>query len=206
VNDDDVPTPSMVDALFPLEGRSLPRDWRWPLSQALEAAAPWLRELPQSGLHSLNLVHGSGETALLSNRARLGLRLPRTHAQWALRLDGSELDVGGHPVRLGTPHLRELLPHGTLYAHLVAAEIDDEADFVRAVDAELDALGAVCRRICGRRQRIGTGADALVGFSLMLWGLGAAASLRVLETGVGAYRRLGCGVFVPHKSAAAVGA
>jgi CRISPR-associated protein Cas6 len=204
-DDDDLPVPSMVDALFPLEGRALPRDWRWALSQALEGEAPWLRELPQSGLHSLNLVHGGGDTALLSHRARLGLRLPRTHAGLAAQLAGRELDVAGHRVRLGAPHVRELLLHGTLYAHLVAAEVDDEADFVRAVDAELDALGAACRRVCGRRQRIGTDDAPLVGFSLMLHGLSAAHALRVLESGVGAHRRLGCGVFVPHRSAAAVG-
>jgi hypothetical protein len=40
----------------------------------------------------------------------------------------------------------------------------------------------------------------------MLHGLATAASLRVLEAGVGRHRRLGCGLFVPHKSAAAVGA
>jgi hypothetical protein len=40
----------------------------------------------------------------------------------------------------------------------------------------------------------------------MLSGLNAAQSLRVLRQGVGPHRLLGCGLFVPHKSAAAVGA
>jgi hypothetical protein len=48
-------------------------------------------------------------------------------------------------------------------------------------------------------------AGALQGFSLMLDGLSAAHALRLLETGMGPHRLLGCGVFVPHKSAAAVG-
>jgi hypothetical protein len=46
----------------------------------------------------------------------------------------------------------------------------------------------------------------VTGYSLMLDGLSPAASLRVLESGLGRHRRLGCGVFVPHKSSAAVGA
>ncbi|MCE3273209.1 MAG: Cas6 Crispr, partial [Ramlibacter sp.] len=37
-------------------------------------------------------------------------------------------------------------------------------------------------------------------------GLTRAESLRVLRRGIGPQRLLGCGLFVPHKSAAAVGA
>jgi CRISPR-associated protein Cas6 len=203
---DEAPPATMVDVLFPLEGRSLPRDHRLALSDALQAAAPWLRDLPQAGLHRVNVVAGLADPALLSQRARLGLRVPRAHAEGLRELAGRELDVGGHRVRLGTPQVRELLPHGTLYAHLVVESSDDEAAFVAAIDAELDALGAACARICGRRQQIRGGDETLVGFSVMLHGLAAAASLRVLEAGVGRHRRLGCGLFVPHKSAAAVGA
>jgi len=36
--------------------------------------------------------------------------------------------------------------------------------------------------------------------------LSAAQALRLMEHGLGAHRRLGCGLFVPHRSAAAVGA
>jgi CRISPR-associated protein Cas6 len=209
VIDDDVPQASMIDAVFPLEGRSLPRDHRLALADALEAAAPMLRGLPGAGLHPVNVVHGGGEPALLSQRARLVLRVPREQAQALHALEGRELDIAGHRVRLGALHLRDLLPHNTLYAHFVAADAvgdeADEADFLDAVNAELDALGASCRRICGRRQRIRGDGGWLVGFSLMLHGLAAGDSLRVLEAGVGPHRRLGAGLFVPHRSAAAVG-
>ena len=202
----DAPAATMVDVVFPLEGRSLPRDHRLALADALHAAAPWLRALPNAGPHRVNIVHGLAEPALLSQRARLGLRVPRSHAEGLRELAGRELDVAGHRVRLGQPLVRELLPHGTLYAHLVVEASDDEANFVAALDAELDALGAACARVCGRRQQIRGSGETLVGFSVMLHGLAAAASLRVLEAGVGRHRRLGCGLFVPHKSAAAVGA
>lgn len=211
--DDEAPAATMVDAVFPLAGRSLPRDYRLALADALEAAAPWLREVPAAGFHPVNLVHGGGDPALLSHRARLVLRVPRDSAEALQDLAGRELDVAGHAVRLGTPHLRELLPHNTLYAHFVAADliadaaaVDDEAAFVAAVDAELDALGAACRRVCGRRQRIRGGEAVLVGYSVMLHGLAPPDALRVLEAGLGRHRRLGAGLFVPHRSAAAVGA
>jgi CRISPR-associated protein Cas6 len=208
VNDAGLPAATMVDAVFPLEGRSLPRDHRLALAGALATVAPWLPDLARAGLHPVNLVHGGADPALLSHRARLVLRVPRSHADALHALDGAELDVAGHRVRLGTPHLRDLLPHNTLYAHFVAADLvgdgDDEVAFVAAIDAELDALGASCRRICGRRQRIRGGDDTLVGYSLMLHGLAAPGALRVLETGVGRHRWLGAGLFVPHRSAAAV--
>jgi hypothetical protein len=46
----------------------------------------------------------------------------------------------------------------------------------------------------------------LAGYSLLLDGLSPEHALRVMCTGLGAHHELGCGLFVPHKSAAAVGA
>jgi CRISPR-associated protein Cas6 len=200
----------VIDLVFPLAGRSLPRDHRLALAEAVEALAPWLADTPGAGPHPVNLVQGAGEPALLSQRARLVLRVPRARAdELGAALAGRTLDIAGHLVQLGAPHARELLPHGTLYAHFVAAapEVgDDEAAFLDACHRDLDALGADSRRICGRRQRIRAGlAEPLVGYSLMLHGLASDDALRVLQAGVGTHRRLGCGLFVPHKSAAAVG-
>jgi CRISPR-associated protein Cas6 len=201
----------VIDLVFPLAGRSLPRDHRVALAEALDRLAPWLSDTPGAGPHPVNLVHGGGEPALLSQRARLVLRVPRERAdELGAALAGRTLDIAGHTVQLGAPHARELLPHGTLYAHFVAADPavgDDEAAFLDACHQALDALGADSRRICGRRQRIHAGLAApLVGYSLMLHGLAGDDALRVLRAGVGAHRRLGCGLFVPHRSAAAVGA
>jgi hypothetical protein len=46
---------------------------------------------------------------------------------------------------------------------------------------------------------------SLHAFSLMLDGLSHDDALRLLEHGIGPHRLWGCGLFVPHKSAAAVG-
>jgi CRISPR-associated protein Cas6 len=45
----------------------------------------------------------------------------------------------------------------------------------------------------------------IVGFSLMLHALAPEDSLRMQAAGLGTARHLGCGIFVPHKSAGAVG-
>jgi CRISPR-associated protein Cas6 len=196
----------MVDIAFALEGDELPREHLRVLADALEQALPWLAGLQGAGIHRLKLSVGGGPAGLLSGRTRLTLRLPRERAADAAALAGAELQLGRHRLRVGAPRLRELLPHGTLYAQLVCADDSDDGDegaFMRAVDAELSALGVPCRPICGRRQVLESG--AVQGFSLMLDGLTPAHSLRVLEAGLGAQRRLGCGLFVPHRSAAAVG-
>jgi CRISPR-associated protein Cas6 len=88
---------------------------------------------------------------------------------------------------------------------MVATGASDEAAFMRDVDAELHALGIQCHCICGRARPLRHGGAPIAAFSLMLHGLGAEQSLRVQTAGIGRHRQLGCGVFVPHKSAAPVG-
>lgn len=196
--------PSMLDVAFDVEGEAPARDYRRGLAAALEAALPWLAAEPGAGVHRLNLAVG-GQAVLLSRRTRLTLRVPRARAPEVEALAGRVLAVDPGQLRLGRPHRRELLPHGTLYAHLVAATGDaDEAGFLEAAESELAALGVHCRANCGRRATLESG--TVHGYSLMLDRLSEADSTRVLEAGLGPYRRLGCGLFVPHKSAAAVGA
>jgi CRISPR-associated protein Cas6 len=118
-------------------------------------------------------------------------------------LAGTSMQLGAHRLRAGRAGTRELLPHGTLYAALVVADGPDESAFLRGVQRELDALGVRVQPICGRWQSAEAG--RLLGCSLMLTGLDAAQSLVLLQQGIGPHRQLGCGLFVPHRSAAAVG-
>ena len=194
-----------VDVAFALEGRSLPRDHAQALADALAVHLPWLAGHPTAGVHPVKVVPGSGPVGWLSQRARLLLRVPQSRAAALAALAGHTLGVAGSELRLGPPKPHPLLPHGTLYAYFVAASSDDEAAFMRSVDAELAALGINCHTVCGKRQQRGSAQLALVGFSLMLHELSAADSLTVQRMGLGPHRGLGCGLFVPHKSAAAVG-
>lgn len=198
---------SRVDVTFALRGDCVPRDHRLALSLALGHLLPWLADPAHAGVHPINAVPGIGATALLSQRARLKLRVARERVDDLQGLQGACLDLDGHELRLGRQGpVREMLPHGTLYAHLVATDDEDELAFLATIGRELDATNLPCRPICGRRQVIDDGGRGLTGYSLMLDRLSPADSLRVLESGLGLHRRLGCGLFVPHKSASAVGA
>lgn len=200
---DELRMASVVDLVFPLHGRSVPRDYMPALRAALQQALPWLAQEARAGIHPLKLVHGGA--GLLSPRTRLLLRLPRERVAEAAALAGRTLSVDGHAVELGAPHARELLPHATLYAYAVAAAGEDEVAFMRGIEGELQALGVRTQTVCGKRGARPLDGAMLTTFSLMLHALSPADSLRVQEEGLGPHRLLGCGVFVPHKSAAAVG-
>ncbi len=195
----------MVDVSYPLHGEAVPRDHGRALAEALERLVPWLADAREAGVHRVNAVEGVGAWALLSRRARLTLRVRRERVGDLLPLQGARLDVGGLPLRLGDVGvLRELLAHSALYAHVVTTADADELAFLDTIENELDRLSVSCRRICGRRRTIDNDGGPLTGFSLMLDGLSADGALRVLESGLGQHRRLGCGMFVPHKSGAAL--
>lgn len=193
----------MVEVAFALEGETVPPRHRFDLSEALRRALPWLSERPGAGVHRLKLVRcGDGELRV-SPRTRLVLRVPRARADATSALAGAELAFGDARLRAVRPVVRELLAYGTLYAPLVVADGPDEGAFVAGLRTALDALGVRADPVCGRWQSIED--DRLVGCSVMLSGLDAAQSQRVLQEGIGPHRLLGCGLFIPHKSAAAVG-
>jgi CRISPR-associated protein Cas6 len=195
----------MVDLSFRLHGADLPRDHRWLLSQALAADVGWLASESGGGVHEVNVVTGTGDSAWLSARSRLLLRVPRTRVSEVAALSGRRVQVGTSALQLGEAHARELLPHATMYAHFVDAQGADEAAFLDEMGRQLQAMGVAGHRVCGRAAQVQGPAGALSGFSLMLHGLSAAHAQRLLEHGLGPNRYMGCGLFVPHKSAAAVG-
>lgn len=193
-----------VDVVFPLEARAMPRDHAQALQQALCAQLPWLLTEPMAGIHPIKMVHGLGESALLSQRVRLMLRVGASRANELLALQGLALQVGGQAVSLGAAHLRGLLPHATLYAHRVAADSADEVAFMAAMGAELAELGIGGVAVCGLHHHMQAAGRLQDTFSLMLHQLTPAQSLLLQQRGLGPQRLLGCGLFVPHKSAAAV--
>lgn len=196
---------TLVEAVFPLEGKALPRDHAQALQHDLAKQLPWLCTDEGAGIHPLKLVSGPESVALLSQRTRLILRVSANRLEALKALVGVPLDVAGHALRLGAVHLRALQPLATLYAYRVAATDVDEAEFMQAMEADLAALSIAGERVCGKRQSLRVDGLEMTTFSMMLHGLVPEQSLRLQQHGLGPHRLLGCGLFVPHKSAAAVG-
>jgi CRISPR-associated protein Cas6 len=202
---DQVETGRAVDVLYAIDGTTLPRDYRSELMAAVVRCLPWLDAEAGAGIHPIRAARDDDGQLLLPRRAKLVMRLPRERLAAAAALSGRELDVGGRSLTVGAAVVRNLIAHGTLYAHFVAAGGDDEQAFVAETSARLSELGIPAKLVCGKRHAFAAGARQVVGYSLMLHDLSPAHSLIVQQIGLGSDRLLGCGIFVPHRSAAAVG-
>ena len=200
----------VVDAAFAIECRSLPVDHAFALSAAIQAALPWFAEEPEAGLHT---VHGAasgagwkrpeGEDALLqlSQRTKLVLRLPERRLQDAAALTGRTLDIAGWPMRVGRLSPRPLLRIASLFSRSVIFEgSDDETGFLAAAAEGLRALGVeASTMLCGRDVTLATPQRAYRARSLMVTVATPSQSLDLQRQGLGEARKLGCGLFIPHK-------
>ena len=203
----------IVDAVFAISCRCLPVDHAYALSQAVQAALPWFAQEPCAGLHT---VHGAasgggwmrpeGADALLqlSRRAKLALRLPRHRLDDAGALVGRTLQVAGWPLRVDKIALRPLSRITTVFSRcVILAAAGDEAAFLAAAAGEMRAFGIdPGRMVCGRVTPVATPGRTYQTRSLMLAGLTPEHSLALQARGLGAERKLGCGLFIPHKDIA----
>lgn len=194
----------VVDVVFGLAGTSLPVEYAWGLWRAVGVWLPWLEAEPTAGIHRLRTAPTGYGVVLLANRAKLTLRVPANRLADTLALAGKTLDVAGSELAVGAGAARPLWPWATLHAHQVAADAASEAAFQEQVAAWLQARGVVCQFITGRRRTVTAGERQIVGFSVVLHGLTPEVSLRMQFEGMGGERALGFGIFVPHKSIAAV--
>lgn len=196
------PTPAgvtHVDLAFAVTGERLPRDHSLALWEALVRAAPWLRDAESVAVLPIRAASAGPLGLVLQRRSRLLMRLPEAMVEPALALCGRQLDVAGAQVTLGSAKSRQLSPYVTLYAHRVAAEQDDEENFVQQVTRELASLGVRTEFVVGQRTQVRGPDGLLAGFSVMLEELPASHSLALQAAGIGAHRALGFGIFVGHK-------
>jgi CRISPR-associated protein Cas6 len=194
----------VVDVVFALRGESIAPDHAFALRDAVLRVLTWMGELSDAGIHPIKGVTPSGERLVVSRRALLMLRLPRARAEAASALSGVTLDLGG-TIEVGAATVRELAPYPVLYSHFADMGCDPEDEFVAEAARLVAAAGIEGKLIVGKRHAARSGATCVSGYSLMLHGLSAAHSLQLQESGLGSNRMLGCGIFVPHKSIAAVG-
>jgi CRISPR-associated protein Cas6 len=220
IEDDATPEASasaqVAERVFRIRGRTLPVEHGLALCLAIEAVLGSLDDEPEVGIHPIHVASsgngwmrpeaGDDAPLSLSRRTRLVLRLPRSRLEDARRLEGQALDVAGHRLDVGESKPRELRPSETLFARYVAhAPGESEAAFVERAAQVLAGRGMAVRKLlCGQARVLRGNEGALHTRSLMVADLAPGDSIRLQESGLGAGRRLGCGLFVPHKSIAPV--
>ncbi len=195
---------AVTDVQFELKGTVLPKDHGYALFLELTSLLPWLADEPLLGIHGIQGADLGDGRLMLNRRGRLVIRTPRERVPELLTLSGQSLCLGGNRFTIGAGKLRPLSWHTPLYAHVVTTGSADEREFAADVIRLLDAFGVDSRFICGKRQTLTTENGVEVGYSLMLHGLPIEHALMIQQQGLGTHRKLGCGLFIPHKSITAV--
>jgi CRISPR-associated protein Cas6 len=131
-------------------------------------------------------------------------------------LSGAKLEINGKELRCGIPEIHQLASSPTLRSRLVIFNIKEARDgaltpdaFLAAVKRRLTELeieatpelefaapgepGPFARRVLKVKDTV------LPGYGIILRHLSETDSLRVQEVGLGAKRRMGCGLFLPLK-------
>lgn len=199
--------PRMIDLQFDLVGTTIPAESAQLLSDALLGALPWLGEDTATGIHHLKGAEtNSGDLSLnINRRTKLFIRVPKTRVDDMRQLVGQSLDLAGHALQIGSFKPREFSPFNHIYAHFVDTGSVTEEQFVQDVMRELDGRFQLrCGFICGKQQTLHSVSGSLHGYSLMLHDVPPHKSLRLQDEGLGRNHLLGCGIFIPHKSIAAV--
>lgn len=205
----------VVDMAFAISCRTLPIDHAHALSQALQGALPWLVEEAQAGVHLIHVAEsGNGwyrpddpdkQVLCLSRRTRMTLRMPRHRIDDAHQLSGQSLDIAGHSLEVGRATLRPLSAASTIFARHVVTDATSEDEFMAWAHGALQDMNIRVRKMLpGMEHTLGAGDRTLTTRSLMLADVEPEESVRLQQRGLGGGRKLGCGLFIPHKGIKAV--
>lgn len=190
----------VTDVQFDLKGSLLPIDHGYALFAELARLLPWLADEPLGGVHAIHGADTGHGELILNRRTKLMVRIASVRVPELMQLSGQTIRVGGNQLEIGAGKIRPLSRHTPLFAHCVATGSEDELAFTNDIIRLLDEMKIDSRFICGKRQTIRTQDGTVSGFSLMLHGLPVEHSFLMQQQGLGKYRKIGCGIFIPHKS------
>ena len=200
----------IVDVVYSIECRALPVDHAYALSQAIQRALPWFAQEDSAGLHTIHVAEsGNGwmrpehadAMLYLSRRTKLTLRLPKHRIEDAGKLTGQTLDIDGKPLRVEKSVVRPLSTLTTLFSrYIVTRDGTDEDVFLQDAMALFHKMGVYPNKmLCGMDHVIATPDRTIRARSLMLADLAVEESVKLQQQGIGTDRKLGCGLFIPHK-------
>ena len=208
----------IIDLLFSIDCKRIPVDHAYALSHALHDAVSWLADEPGASVHPVHVAgsqngwerpeHGTDQLLLLSRRTKLTIRVPKRRADELQRpITGRTLDIAGCAMTIGQAKERHLSAETTIFSRYVASPDDgDEDAFLRWAANELNKLDIRMRKaLCGKSTVLQTPNGDLHTRSLMVAELHPREAVRLQQVGLGPNRRMGCGIFIPHKGIEAVG-
>nr|VFJ62425.1 MAG: CRISPR-associated protein Cas6, subtype MYXAN [Candidatus Kentron sp. FW] len=214
------PNPShTVDFTYRIQCHALPIEHAHSLAEAITAVLPWINSEPNVGIHRIHVAesgngwvrptgqdNNSDGLLYLSRRTRLVLRLPKNLVEKAQALEGAVLDIDGNRLTVGKGQDKLLHLSNTLFArYVVTNEYDTEIQFVDYLIDQLQRMDIRIRKLlCGKEHTISTPKTPIHTRSVLIAELNPEESLSLQQNGIGPYRQLGCGLFIPHKDIAPV--
>ncbi len=209
-----------IDIIFPAGGSMIPRDHGYALYSAISRIVPAIHQSKNIGIFPIRGSSAGDGTLLMNDRSTLRLRLPASQLPALLPLAGKALELDGHRLRLGVPHVAALVPTSVLSSSLVVIKLADAGPKKRDEFVTPDAFLAAARRKLvemsiqadaglqkirsgpqadrARRRVIRVKDQIQVGFAMIVQGLSADESIRLQQEGLGGRRLMGCGLFLPE--------
>ncbi len=205
------------DLLFKISCPCIPIHHIDTLSKAVIQELPWIIEEPQAGIHEIYIAEsGNGwnrpnDIMHLSKRTHLIIRVPKDRLKDAQQLTGKILDIDGYPLQVGQSKPRLLQNLSTIFCHHIYFDnienLSEEQFLTKmAQDLKQQFNITVKKMLCGKNTTLQFQQTSLFTRSIMLADLTPDESILLQENGIGDYKYLGCGLFIPHKGIKAVNA
>lgn len=206
----------IVDVNFKIKCSQLPLDHAHQLSTAIIKELPWIKDNEIVGIH---LIHGAesgngwirptGPKELIypSRRTLFTIRSPQEYVDDVKNLNGKSIVVCDTSIEFSKPSIRKLSKLTTIFARYVLAnQIEDEDVFLQEMAKLLTEKNIQPKKMMSGRATTLSFPDKVFSVrSLMIDGLDSKDSVRLQQEGLGAGRKFGCGIFLPHKGIDAVG-
>lgn len=188
------------DLAFRILGMTLSVDHGYALYSSINRIIPDIHDAKEVGVHPIRGTYSGNGSLHLTEQSRLIFRVPDDWIRPLLKLAGKKLDVGGHSIQVGVCETRALRPAATLYSRLVTIKgFMEPKPFLEACGRQLQENGITAKLDLGERRTLRVKEKQVVGFEMIATELTAEDSIYLQEVGIGGRRRMGCGVFVPHK-------
>lgn len=208
----------VADLVFRINCKQIALDHAHALSQALMAELPWLEEEEKAGVH---LIHGASTGngwqrpeakdgtgfIYLSKRSRMHLRMPKERYEDIKSLIGKTINVGGDELTIGEYQIKPLTSLGTLFSRYIVLQ-DNEAEdqFIQRVSEEMKTMGIHLKKaLCGTGEEFILPEGKIRTASLMVADLDPDEAVILQQQGIGIGRKMGFGLFIPHKGIKPVG-
>lgn len=191
-----------IELSFPAFGRTpIPADHGYALLGAVTQLVPSVHGGNGFALAPITGRQVGGRQMALTKASRLVVRTEVDRVGEFLPLAGKQITLAGRLLVLGVPTVQALTPTNTLRSRLVTIKgFFDPALFTEAVQRQLDKLEITEAEISvGRQRTIRVKQNEILGFETTLSKLSDESSLKILASGIGGRRHMGCGVFVPCK-------